>query len=98
MSSLHLIIEASPYPVNMSEPLKTEKKVEEQQIVAEEKNIVSAEHIDNKPPPSVNEVDLKDGVHRDLDQFGAWAKSDPREIALVKKVSNPQYLIHRGCS
>lgn len=66
----------------MSEPLKTENKVVEQQV--DEKNIV--EHIDNKTTPSVNEIDEKDGVHRELDQFGAWAKSDPKEIALVKKL------------
>lgn len=68
---------------NMSEPLKTENKVVEQPQV-EEKNIV--EHIDNKNAASINEIDEKDGVHRELDQFGAWAKSDPREIALVKKL------------
>jgi len=78
----------------MSEPLKTENKVAEQQHVDEkhvaehrevnEKNDV--QHIDNKIAPSLNEVDEKDGVQRDLDQFGAWAKSDPKEIALVKKL------------
>lgn len=61
----------------MSE-LKDQKPIEDK--------VISAEHIDNKAP-SVHDNELeKDGIVREMDKFGAWAKSDEREIRLVKKL------------
>lgn len=61
--------------------------------------MVSTEHIDHKAP-SIVEGEKDAVVHRELDKFGSWAKSDAREIALVRKLdwyimvftSNPQII------
>jgi hypothetical protein len=50
-----------------------------------EEKMISTEHIDHKTP-SIAEGEKDAVVHRELDKFGSWAKSDSREIALVKKL------------
>tara|TARA_R110002060_G_scaffold16773_3_gene23276 strand:+ start:531 stop:761 length:231 start_codon:yes stop_codon:yes gene_type:complete len=56
----------------------------------DEKVIATVEHVDNK----VDRVDKADsgsmmkevGAEDNLDRFGAWKKTDPAEIALVRKL------------
>ena len=56
----------------------------------DEKVVATVEHVDNK----VDRVDKADagsmmkevGAEDNLDRFGAWKKTDPAEIALVRKL------------
>jgi hypothetical protein len=57
-----------------------------QVTTVDEKTMASAEHVDNKFQPSVLEAEKGIENNEHLDRFGAWAKSDPLEIALVRKL------------
>ena len=48
--------------------------------------MASVEHVDNKFEPSVFEAEKGVENGEQLDRFGAWAKSNPLEIALVRKL------------
>jgi hypothetical protein len=53
----------------------------------DEKSAVMVEHVDNKLTLSPSEPEELKPVHEEqLDRFGAHAKTDPKEIALVKKL------------
>lgn len=57
----------------------------------DEKVTASVEHVDNKVETKVDTTDsgsmMKEvGAEDNLDRFGAWKKTDPAEIALVRKL------------
>ncbi len=58
-------------------------------LQSDEKAISSVEHIDNKitkPASNSGSMVKEMGVEEQLDRFGAHAKTDPVEIALVRKL------------
>jgi hypothetical protein len=54
----------------------------------DEKTATMVEHVDNKLEPTISEGGVMKpiGNEEQLDRFGARAKTDPVEIALVKKL------------
>ena len=50
----------------------------------EEKTMQVVEHVDNKLEPSM--TDPEKPIVVGVDRFGAYAKTDPIEIALVRKI------------
>lgn len=64
-----------------------------------EKNTATTEHIDESIEPDLAGVMLAEKVaaenEQHLDKFGAWAKSNPLEIALVRKLDWYMMVCHR---
>lgn len=54
--------------------------------IADEKTMETVEHVDNKRDPSLLDPEKPVVVAVGVDRFGAYAKTDPLEIALVRKL------------
>ena len=55
-------------------------------VMDEKTTMEAVEHVDHKREPSILDPEKPVVVREGADRFGAYAKTDPLEIALVRKI------------